>query len=144
MAIKCKRIIDGKTYNTETATQIEGHSNFSGPFEAGEFLYQNRFGAFFTYAYQDGANEDDFEKIEPLDPEQARSWLEKNASWNPDLIEKLFGAMPEAGAAEVKFTLRFPESLKTRLSEKAKENNQSLNAWMVRCLEKCASEGDMR
>ena len=141
MAIKCKRIIDGKTYNTETATQLAGSGGADdGPYEHGKFLYQTRFGAFFVYSYLDGADENDFEKIDPLTPEEARAWLEKNASYTPDLIERLFGEMPEAGSGESKFTLRMPDSLRDRLADRAKANNQSLNAWIVRCLESCAAE----
>jgi hypothetical protein len=69
MAIKCKRIIDGKTYNTETATEIAGWGGADGPVERGYYLYQTRFGAFFLYSYLDGANEDDYENIEPFTPE---------------------------------------------------------------------------
>lgn len=144
MAIKCKRIIDGKTYNTETATQIAGWGGGDGPFERGRYLYQTRFGAFFLYSYLEGTGEDDYEKIEPFTPEQARAWLEKNQSFNPDLIEQLFGQMPEAGSGEIKFTLRLPESLRDRLAERAKANGQSLNAWIVRCLESCAAAASPR
>lgn len=48
--------------------------------------------------------------------------------------------MPEAGSGELKFTLRMPDSLRERLAERAKANGQSLNAWIVRCLESCAAE----
>lgn len=140
--IKCKRIIEGKTYNTETATQLAGwddNNDEFGPYDSGRYLYQTRFGAFFLYSFLDGAAEDDFEKILPLTPEQAREWLEKNQSWNVELIENLFGQMPEAGMGEIKFTLRLPESLRDRLATLAKANDQSLNAWIVRCLESCAA-----
>lgn len=49
--------------------------------------------------------------------------------------------MPEAGSGKSKFTLRMPDSLRERLAERAKANDQSLNAWIVRCLESCAAEG---
>ena len=142
MAIKCKRIIGGKTYNTETATQIAGWGGGDGPYERGRYLYQSRLGAFFLYSYFEGSGEDDYEKIEPLTPEQAREWLEENQSYNPDLIEQLFGKMPEAGSGEIKYTLRLPESLRDRLAALAKANEQSLNAWIVRCLENCAAAPD--
>lgn len=141
--IKCKRIIDGKTYNTETATQIEGWSEDHDepfPFESGVYLYQNRFGSFFLYMFRNGTGEDDYEDIEPYTPEQARGWLEKHRGYRVDLIESLFGAMPEAGSGEAKYTLRMPDSLRDRLAARAKANNQSLNAWIVRCLESCAAE----
>jgi hypothetical protein len=143
MAIKCKRIIDGKTYNTETATQITGLVEHHEHFESGAFLYQTRFGAFFLYSYLAGLNEQDFERIGPFTPEEARAWLEKNNSYNPELIEKLFGQMPEAGSGEVKYTLRMPESLRDRLAALAKGNDQSLNAWIVRCLETCAADSSI-
>ena len=142
MTIKCKRIIDGKTYNTETATQIVGWADDNdeyGPYDSGRYLYQTRFGAFFLYDYLSGMGEDDRETIEPLTPEQAREWLEKNCSWNVDLIERLFGQMPEAGSGEIKYTLRMPESLRDQLAARAKANEQSLNAWIIRCLESCAA-----
>ena len=142
MAIKCKRIINGKTYNTETATQIAGWDDqHSGPYEYGRFLFQTRFGAFFEYSYLEGDGENDYEKIVPLSPDLAQEWLEERDSSNTDLIESLFGEMPEAGTAEVKFTLRIPESLRNRLALLAEVNKQSLNAWIVRCLEKCSDAG---
>ena len=142
MIIKCKRIIDGKTYNTETATQIAGwHDDNDGPFSSGTFLFQTRFGAFFEYSYYEGYGEDDWEKITPFTSDNAQQWLEKRQGWNTELIESLFGEMPEAGSAEVKFTLRLPESLRNRLAALAEANSQSLNAWIIRCLEKCSNTG---
>jgi hypothetical protein len=135
MGHKCKRIIDGKTYNTETATQLAGWDYDEAPFPGGAYLYQTRFGAFFLYA-SGGPKEG--EDIIPYTPEQARVWLEKNQQ--VDVIERLFGEMPEAGSGETKFTLRMPDSLRDRLGECAKANNQSLNAWIVRCLESCAAQ----
>ena len=142
MSIRCKRIIDGKTYNTETSTQIAGWSEDEGFYESGCYLFQSRLGAFFEYTFLDGAAEDDYEKITPLSPDEAQKWLEERMSWDTDLIEKLFGEMPEAGASEVKFTLRLPDSLRNRLAELANTNGQSLNAWIVRCLERCSESGE--
>lgn len=143
MDIRCKRIIEGKTYNTETATQLEGWTEDHDepwPYESGAYLYQNRFGAFFLYTFCSGMAEDDYEEIEPYTPEQASKWLEKHRPYRTDLMESLFGTMPEAGSGEIKYTLRLPESLRDRLAGLAKANKQSLNAWIVRCLETCAAE----
>lgn len=142
MAFKCKRIIDGKTYNTETATQIEGVDTSHGPVESGEYLFQNRFGAFFLFKFYEFTGEDDYEKIEPISPDEARGWLEKSVPYRVDLIEQLFGQMPGAGSIEVKYTLRMPESLRDRIATLAKTNKQSLNAWIIRCLEKNAEPSD--
>lgn len=142
MAFKVKRIINGKTYNTETATEIEGSEDFSGGSNSGDFLFQTRFGAFFRLHYYERGDEYDHTTITPLTPDKAREWLEEKVSWQPELIEKLFGEMPEAGSGEVKFTLRMPESLRDRISTHAEQNKQSLNAWMIRCLERCATDGE--
>ena len=50
--------------------------------------------------------------------------------------------MPEAGAAEAKLTLRMPEALRKRLVALAEARKQSLNAWIVRCLEGCAASAE--
>jgi hypothetical protein len=75
----------------------------------------------------------------PRSPEEALRWLEEHRAWDVDLIESLFGKMPEAGSGESKFTLRLPDSLRGRLAALAKANDQSMNAWIVRCLERCTA-----
>jgi hypothetical protein len=40
--IKCKGIIDCKTYNTQTATPIAGWDEDEQQFARGEYLYQTR------------------------------------------------------------------------------------------------------
>ena len=140
MTIKCKRIIDGKTYNTETAALIAEHCLEENNYEESVHLYRTRFGAYFLHAYLVGIDEHEYSKIEPLNTEQARSWLEKYKGDDPDFIEHLFDEMPEAGSGESKFTLRMPDILRERLAARAKANDQSLNAWIIRCLESCAAE----
>lgn len=148
MALRVKRIIDGKTYNTETATQLASWSTASDPemqgisYEAGGILFQTRHGAYFVVNHNDGLEpwEDGYEKLIPLDPEQAQRWAEQYCS--AEEIEALFGKMPEAGDAEAKLTLRMPEVLRKRLVALAEGRKQSLNAWIVRCLEGCAEMAD--
>jgi hypothetical protein len=137
--IKCKRIIDGKTYNTETATELAGwdDSEENNYVVSGESLFKNRFGAFFLLTYSSDGPDGPEEDIEPLPPESARAWLEKYQYVS--VIEAEFGKMPEAGSGESKFTLRMPDSLRDRLADRAKANGQSLNAWIIRCLESCAA-----
>ena len=148
MALRVKRIIDGRTYNTETATQLASWSTASDPntqgigYEAGGFLYQTRHGAYFVVNYNDGLDpwEDDYEKLIPLEPGQAQRWAEQHCS--VEEIEALFGEMPEAGDAEARLTLRMPEVLRKRLATLADSRKQSLNAWIVRCLEGCAETAE--
>ncbi|MBU6419150.1 MAG: type II toxin-antitoxin system HicB family antitoxin [Proteobacteria bacterium] len=140
---KCKRIIDGKTYNTETATRLGGWIDDEHGFEQGADLYQNRLGAFFLYCFSDDGPKSEEDKIVPYTPEQAQKFLEKHHGYDVELIESLFGQMPEAGSSESKFTLRLPDNLRNRLAALAKANGQSLNAWVVRCLEQCSASPEL-
>ena len=132
-----KRIIEGKTYNTETATRI-GVASFdpSHP-EEFDFLYQTRHGAFFRNYGGETAFGDPFKGLKPLTPAEAQAWLESHDL--VDELEKLFGEQPEAGEAESRITVRIPDSLKVRIERLAAANKQSLNAWIMRCLETCAN-----
>ncbi len=65
--------------------------------------------------------------------------MEGRLEFDPALIEQHFGEMPEAGDAESRFTLRIPQMLKVRIDKLAKIRGQSTNAWVIRCLETCAT-----
>jgi hypothetical protein len=129
--IRCKRIIDGKTYNTETATLLGRWESIDLPIE--EALFKTRHGAYFSYFYLD--TEPD-EKIIPLSPEDAQKWMERHC--RAELIEAEFGEMPEAGDPEARITLRIPDTLRKRIAALAQDRNQSLNAWILRCIERAA------
>ena len=142
--IRFKRIVDGKTYNTETATRLAGWSNFTDPGlwhlqELGHILFQTRHGAFFLYKFDENQEpwDDAYQSITPLDPEQAQRWAEQYCT--VDVIESIFGEMPEAGDTEAKITLRMPEILRRRLAAMAESQGQSMNAAIVRCLEHCVA-----
>ena len=147
MALRVKRIIDGKTYNTETATKLASWSSADNPDTArfpehGGVLFQTRFGAYFVVQYDERQDpwDDNYEKLIPLEPDQAQRWAEKHCSVED--VEAVFGEMPEAGAAEAKLTLRMPEALRKRLAILAEARKQSLNAWIVRSLEGCAAAAE--
>ncbi|WP_149312388.1 toxin-antitoxin system HicB family antitoxin [Methylobacterium sp. P1-11] len=132
-----KRIIEGKTYNTETSTRIAKAPQHEDEMDQFDLLYQTRHGAFFCYYGGETPFGDPFENLKPLSPSEAQAWLER---YNfVDEIEKLFGEQPEAGEAESRITVRIPDSLKIRIEALAKSNGQSLNAWIMRCLETCAN-----
>lgn len=140
--VRFKRIIDGKTYNTETSTRLAAWSSFDNPDtarnpECGQILFQTRHGAYFLFDFDDGRDpwESGFQRIIPLEPEQAQRWTEEHCS--ADDVEAIFGEMPEAGEAEAKVTLRMPEVLRRRLAAMAEAQGQSMNAAIVRCLEGC-------
>ena len=131
--VRCKRIIDGKTYNTETSTLL---GEYVGDFLS-EFLFKTRHGAYFTYC--DHPNEPE-EIVRPFEPSQAQRWMEQYCT--AESLEAEFGEMPDAGDDEARFTLRIPESLRKRVAQIAQANDQSLNAWILRCLERCASTAE--
>lgn len=135
-----RRIKNGKAYDTETGDLIVER----GGDERDEWihrLYRTREGAYFLYKSgpQPGEQPDEYysaELIRPLTDEAAKQWLERNA--NP-LVEKYFGEVPEAGAAERRFTLQLSDNLAARLATIAQAKDVTLTRYIVRCLERCAA-----
>ena len=95
-----KRIIDGQTYDTETATLVHNRT-WAGDLVY-EGLYQTRHGAFFLWWY-----DDDVGDIKPMSDEEAQKWLETHGD-AVAALEQFFGDFPEAGAAERRITLPPP------------------------------------
>jgi predicted DNA binding CopG/RHH family protein len=129
-----KRIIDGTTYDTETAT--EAFSQSSHHSEAWWGLYQTRHGAFFKVVCQyDGETH----KFTPLADDEAQVLLEKHAN---HLVEQYFGPLPEYGSAEKRLTVRLPIGLARRVSNAAAKHGINVNWYIMRCLERCVSTED--
>ena len=141
-----KRIIDGVTYNTETATLIyrdalEGSWN-DYKWQS-ESLYKTRSGRFFLHG-EGGAgtkygkavsttSRAGGEQIKPISEDDARRWLEQFEA--PDEIcPELFPGAEETETESVIY-LRVPSFLKTKLEAKAKEQGKSLNALLMRTIE---------
>jgi predicted HicB family RNase H-like nuclease len=122
-----KRIINGKTYNTDTATQVAYSENKYSDAWAG--LYQTRHGAFFLIRV---GHDGDGEK--PLTDTEAQEYLEK---YHNHLVEQYFGPMPEGGAAERRLTIRIPGNLADRVDAAAQALGLSLNSYAMRCFECC-------
>ena len=120
-----KRTIDGKSYNTETATRVvEGYGHNEDDLWR---LYQSRHGAFFLEGIEVG---EDF--VRPMTDAEAQAFLEEHAN---HLVEQFFGPMPEAGAAERRLTIRIPGNLADRVEAAAKAKGLSLNSYAMRCFE---------
>ena len=95
-----RRIIDGKAYDTDTATRVATASYDHELSDAWWSLYQTSAGAWFEVAAgHDGV----VEEFQPLTDGEARRWLERHAN---RLVERYFGKAPEASAADYK-GLRF-------------------------------------
>ena len=138
-----RRIRNGKAYDTETGDLIVER----GGDERDEWvhrLYRTRYGAYFLYEAgpEPGEQSHDYydaEHLRPLSDREAMEWLQLNAN---GLVEKYFGEMTEAGAAERRFTLRLPNNLAVRLEAMAQSKDLTLTRYIVRCLERCASENE--
>jgi predicted HicB family RNase H-like nuclease len=129
-----KRIIHGQTYNTETATEVFV-AGAGSPFSDGWWgLYQTRAGAFFKIV----ANHDGAEVLEfgPIADYEAQKLLEKHAN---HLVEKYFDVI-EGGSAERRLTVRLPINLARRVEEAAEKKNASVNAYVMRALERAVKE----
>jgi predicted HicB family RNase H-like nuclease len=129
-----KRIIDGQTYNTETATRVfvggSSHASSGGWWG----LYQTRAGAFFQIV----VNHDGEEVLEfgPVTDEEAQKLLEKHAN---HLVEKYFDVI-EGGSAERRLTIRLPINLARRVENAAEMKKASVNAYVMRALERAVKE----
>jgi len=127
-----KRIIDGQTYNTETATQIfVGGSDFSNAWWG---IYQTRAGAFFKIVVNHDGEE--VQEFKPITDAEAQKLLEKHAN---HLVEKYFDVV-EGGSAERRMTVRLPINLARRVEEAAASKNASVNAYVMRALERSVTE----
>jgi hypothetical protein len=87
-----KRVIAGKTYDTETATYVATGDHNHEMSQAWWSLYRTRDGAFFEVVAD---HEGILEGFYPLTDKQAQKFLEANAN---HLVEEYFGPMPELGA----------------------------------------------
>src|SRR4051812_46506055 len=103
-----KRIINGVTYDTGTATEVFYESHPDDRSGAWWGLYQTRHGAFFKVVCDHDGTSHTFS---PLGDEEALTLLEKRAN---HLVEKFFGAAPEHGSAERRLTVRLPAGLARR------------------------------
>ena len=127
-----KRIINSMTYNTDTATIIATWNNNSSA------LYVTRGGAFFIADYPDT----DAENLRPVEEDEARQWAEGEIDPVELFNTDIFAEPPEASKdeeTEATIYLRVPMTLKKVIEEEATKGGQSVNAWAMRCLEKCVN-----
>ena len=143
-----KSIINGITYNTETATRL-GRCRRAGSNESEKFvetLYQTHGGAFFivekcTTMEWNREEQEAEPRIrrtpKPISAQDAREWMLKG---EVRVFQNPFGDPPEASAeAEPGATMyiRVPATLKRTADAAARDQNLSGNAWAMRCIERC-------
>jgi len=128
-----KRIIDGKTYNTATATVIATWNNNCSS------LYVTRGGAFFILNFDPKTDDED---IRPVTKEEAEEWASGKIMPVELSNTEIFAEPPEAAEdedPEGTIYLRVPLPLKRQIEDVASAADQSVNAWAMRCLEQCLS-----
>ena len=156
-----KQVIDGKTYNTETArclatvelmgyrTDQRGRFTTNTPKKVGTTsLYENRGGAYFLVRDYDPdvSPEPDLvgqfrihdRGVIPLKPEEALGWAESKAL-DPD---EMFGKTGDQTGA---ILLRVPQTLKLAIEKFVAVAGVSTNTWLMRCAERAiASEREQK
>ena len=152
-----KRIIDGQTYNTDTARLIaQGEQDLVVTGQPDGYadlkVYQTRGGAFFLHTLEQNFRKDrngnwqpvERNEFEPMTREEAEQWV-KNGGWlglQIELLSPTIGEPPEAGdpaeaVSAASLYIRVPTSLKVQIAEAAEADNLSVNAWAMRCMEAC-------
>lgn len=129
-----KKIIDGKKYDTTTATKIyewsDGYANDFAYIE--ETLYRKRNGEYFIHGYGGamsryatpaGQNSwSDGSMIIPVSYDSARDWMEQHA--DVEDYEREFGEVSEGGD-DVAITIRVSESTRQMLRRMASESGKT-------------------
>jgi hypothetical protein len=141
-----KRIFDGVTYNTETATRLAQSTWERDGAEVTGVLYQTRGGAFFVHEFWtkeawierlSQTEERDYNEFIPLSAAEAQAWImegEVEVFSNPFDDPPEATAEPEPGAT---IYIRVPASLKQRVDKAADAAKVSGNVWAMKCVERC-------
>lgn len=140
-----KRIIDGVTYNTDTATAV-ARWEYKGEddLDTDAILYQTRGGAFFiVHTWQTGGKEKVyFEAI-------TRDGVQRLVERTDNLIilnDEILSDPPEASEEQspgATLYLRVPSSLKEQAEASAKSDRVSVNVWAMRCMERCSKQREI-
>ena len=142
-----KRIIDGATYNTDTATEIAkgSYRDDSSAAVTESVLYQTRTGVYFqveetTTQYRDRRGEvqtrTEYDWHVVGDANKARDWCEEYGLTITRDIEDMPDE-PELGEKMATIYVRLPPSLKDAITARAEAKKVSTNVFALRCLEEC-------
>lgn len=140
-----KKIINGRKYDTETATEIHtwgenAQHDFS---HIEEKLYRKRTGEYFLLGYggpmtryaereRYGSGYTFGETIIPMTFDEASEWAE--AHMNADEYEAEFGEVPEDDSTDVVFA-RVPSKMAAKLERAARESGKSKSEVLTEILE---------
>jgi hypothetical protein len=135
-----KKIIQGRKYDTETATLLGFDAGGDGFRHWREELFRKRNGEFFLHGeggpmtrYAKTCNDGwcGSEAITPLTPEAARQWGEEHL--DADNYEAIFGD-PGEGDEKVTLSLQIPAQLDAVIRRQAAEKRLTLTAYINQIL----------
>ena len=136
-----RKIIDGRTYNTETSKLIGDWSNersnrdFSHCYQA---LYRNTKGAYFLHGYggpmSEYARHIGGETINPMTAEDAQAWAEKHLF--AETVEAEFGAQEEAAPSDLTTRERVNMVIDSELMAKLRKYSSETGVPMSRIMDK--------
>ncbi len=145
-----KRVIDGKTYNTDTSAVVARYEyENEKDYHVEATVYQTRGGAFFIVNKWQVEQPGRYGNWEPVDKlhveaatrEELERMITRGDTDNLEIIdEKALTLPPEAEEEAEPVTtayLRLPPALKSRVEAAAAEAGTSLNSWAIRCFEAC-------
>jgi hypothetical protein len=95
-----QQIVGARKYDTATASPvielwIDDFPDNDWHCDWCEILFENLHGQFFVYRYCDAGDPWDYDKITPMNREEAILWAEKHRS--AQTLEDIFGKIKEAG-----------------------------------------------
>jgi hypothetical protein len=135
-----KRIIEGVTYNTDTATAVaQWEYDDQDGYTTDAKLYQTRGGAFFIVHKWD-VDEKSKVYFESCSRETVLRLVERTDNLtilNEEVLQPPAEAVEETAPAATLY-IRVPAALKSRVDALASEEGTSANAWAMRCLERCS------
>lgn len=141
-----KKIIDGKVYNTETATCVGEWANgyYCNDFKwESEELYKKKNGEFFLYGeggpmssyaeYTGNRSWSEGSSISPLTSKDAYNWAMEKLSANE--FEEIFGAMSEDDTNHL-LVVTIPEEVYQSLKSLASNNNKVVSEILTELVHK--------
>ena len=92
-----KKIINGKKYDTTTATRIARDTNFCGSTTESDYyasdLFKKKTGEYFVYDFGNSRSKQPGEKITPVTEQEAKEWCEEHL--DGDEYEAIWGEIEE-------------------------------------------------
>jgi predicted HicB family RNase H-like nuclease len=148
-----KRIIDGKTYNTDTATTVARYEyEDRNGYETEATIYVTKGGAFFAVHEWEVPDPNSYRgeetKTKTYAEALSRAEVDRLVATEKDLEifnEKALALPPEAVTEEeagATIYVRVPEALKAKVDEAASGAGTSINAWALRCFEACLARSN--